>query len=744
MTLTAEQIRALAPAPGYKQIDRYLPDPYRRALSDRKTPLGTVTRSWRDGLKRLDHELGLVQRSRSVAFFTDLDDGARLGAMHAQVPWEEEDTEAFRTRLAEVARLAAAGAASARRMLLLVGLATGSELIQTIRPDRNAGTDRKDADDQPLIEDRTIRYGETVIVDVTGQGQTRGYFKKPDIPGVDGAPDTPGTLFHADVIDAPDRLIEQDAKRLPGPNYIFRLRNTASASLPTLLGGGERTYPDPVFRFEAGEDIGPLMLVQTFNDSPKRAPRAIVINRRMRTGSVLDIDVAAMEWNHDAGAATFIGPWLLEGSKQALYAGMTELATVRSRFDNEPGDLAAGYALTLRNNAGLEFTGGLDDTMVDKGPIPPGTIEMPSLLGLGFSLWRVLRILPDPDGSTDIHDARFEPLPSETDLKISARWTGRRAGEFAVAVEDQYLDTATNGPLPHRLVWLDEMITRFKLAGTVRVHPQLENLFAGQSTPALQMDLASGAIVETLLDIDSWGEFDVPVTTDDALEIFLELPVDFDSGAELSDEVEIINEGAVVDVDDVFAAGDALDLTTETETGLETEARVEDTFDLIIEIPPEPDRPEGPTDPDVTDGRPTTPVVTDGGPTTPVVTDGRPTTPVVTDDRPTVLDGRPTTPFIDIGPTATDVTRGGTISSPTRGGTVATDITRGGTISSPNPSGPAPAPSPTEGRRIITPTRDEPPAPDVSPTPTPRPTTINLTDRVRARDSISLRRPRNR
>ena len=85
MTLTAEQIRALAPAPGYRQIDRYIPDPYRRALGDTRTPLAVLTKSWRDGLKRLDHELGLVQRSRSVRFFSDLDDGGRLGALHDQV-----------------------------------------------------------------------------------------------------------------------------------------------------------------------------------------------------------------------------------------------------------------------------------------------------------------------------------------------------------------------------------------------------------------------------------------------------------------------------------------------------------------------------------------------------------------------------------------------------------------------------------------------------------------------------------
>ena len=512
MTLTAEQIRALAPAPGYRQIDRYMPDPYRRALGDNRTPLAVLTKSWRDGLKRLDHELGLVQRSRAVRFFSDLDDGGRLGALHDQVPWEEEDTEAFRVRLAEIARLAAEGAASARRMLSLVALATGSEIVHVIPPDR---------------ADQSVSHGETTITVSTGQGQTRGYLVKPDRAGEDGAPDEAGELFAADIIDAPNRLFQEAAELLPGPNYMFRLHNTASATLPDILGGGERTYPYPVFRLEAGENIGPLLLVQTFNDPPRRAPRAIVVNRRLRTGSVLDVDVEQMAWNHDEGTATLIGPWRLDGDREALYAGMTEIAIPSARFDNEPADPAAGYALKLLDSSGLDFNGVLEDEMIDLGVIPDDRIQMPSLLGQGASLWRVLRILPDPEGSTEIHDARFAPLPRDADLRITARWSGRRAGEFAVVVEDQYLAIDTNGPLPHRSVWLDEMIARFKLAGTVRVQPLDGDLFAGQSVEAIRVSLESSASFEITLDIDNWGELATEASVTDSLDLFTELTIDF-------------------------------------------------------------------------------------------------------------------------------------------------------------------------------------------------------------------------
>ena len=575
MTLTAEQIRALAPAPGYRQIDRYMPDPYRRALGDTRTPLAVLTKSWRDGLKRLDHELGLVQRSRSVRFFSDLDDGGRLGALHDQVPWEEEDTEAFRIRLAEIARIAAQGAASARRMLSLVALATGSEIVDVIPPDRT---------------DHAVSHGETTITVSTGQGQTRGYLVKPDRPGEDGAPDVPGELFAADVIDAPNRLFTETAELLPGPNYMFRLHNTASATLPDILGDGERTYPYPIFRLEAGENIGPLMLIQTFNDPPRRAPRAIVINRRLRAGSVLDVNVEQMAWNHDEGTATLIGPWRLDGDREALYGGLTEIAIPSARFDNEPGDPAAGYALRLLGSDGLDFNGTLKDEMIDQGTIPDDGIQMPSLLGQGTSLWRVVRILPDPEGSNEIHDARFEPLPRGVDLRITARWSGRRAGEFAVVVGDPYLAIDTNGPLPHRHAWLDEVITRFKLAGTVRVQPLLEDLFAGQSDEAIQVNLETRASFEISVDIDNWGELASVASISDSFELFTERTIEFDTVVEADTSASIVNEGVILEMDEPLVLADVVEVFPESRTGLETSVRLRDEFTLTIEEPVNPGR----------------------------------------------------------------------------------------------------------------------------------------------------------
>lgn len=543
MSLTPEQIRALAPAPGHRRIDRYLPAPYRRALDDPHTPMAALTKAWRDALRRVTHELALVQRSRSVAFFTDLDDGARLGALHDQAPWPEEDTEAFRTRLGELAALAVAGAASARRMLSLVGMATGARLVDVVPPGRAS---------------YAVTLGETTLTGATGQGQTRGFLAKRAAPH---------TLFAADILDAPLRPFRQEARPLPVPGYTFRLVNPASATLPDLLGDGARSYPDPVFRLEAGAPFGPLALVQSFEGVPKRAPRIIVINRRLRPGTVLDIDVAGMEWNHSAGTVTHIGPWRLNGAKAALYAGLTEIASSRSHFDNEPGEPAAGYALTLRMADGLTFTGAAEDNMVDKGPIPPGPIRMPSLLGRGASLWRVLQVLPDPDGSDEITAARFAPLPADAALTITARWLGRRAGEFAVVLPERQLAPGEDGPLPHRADWLDAMIARFKLAGTVRVKPGAGALFAGPSAPDVELRFASRARPADALTLDPWGNFESAVAISDSLTLTTARRLNFASGV---------------------AAGDEMRLTPPVEARLESAVKLGDAVSLVIENAPEP------------------------------------------------------------------------------------------------------------------------------------------------------------
>lgn len=488
--LSPEILRALAPAPGFKRVDRFLPDPYRRALHDPKTPMAVVTKASRDALKRADFDLEQVQRSRAVDFFADLSDGAALGALHDQTPWPEEDTESFRTRLRMVSVLALQGAASARRMLALIGLACSAELLAAFsyRPD------------DPSYSHNHNGQTQSGSIEL---GQTLGLFAKPN----------GGSLFAADVLDAPLRLYTQNVAPLNRPEYVFELQNPAFKTLSGVLGDAERLYPDPVFDFEAGQPIGPFALIQVDPNRLTHAPRVIVVNRKMRAGERLTVDVAAMRWDHsDSPTPTSLGWITSEGDKGALYAGLSEIASFQSLFDNEPNDPAAGYALDVRGADQLDWTGRLVDDLIDRGAIPQGAgtrLQMPALLGDGKTRWHVIEILkPAPAAQTDILDARFTPLPRTAKLRITARWAGRRAGEFALCVDETELALDQSGPLAHRSHWLDTMIDRFKLAGTVRVTPLPKDAFTDLPLPEVALDLSSKTALSDSFDLDTGPQFD--------------------------------------------------------------------------------------------------------------------------------------------------------------------------------------------------------------------------------------------
>lgn len=500
--LSPEILRALAPAPGFKRVDRFLPDPYRRALHDPRTPMAVVTKASRDTLKRADFDLEQLQRSRAVEYFTDLSDGAALGALHEQTPWPEEDTESFRTRLRMVSVLALQGAASARRMLALIGLACSADLLAAFsyRPD-----------------DPTYSHthnGQTQAGSIE-LGQTLGLFAKPD----------GGSLFAADVLDAPLRLYTQTATPLSRPEYVFELQNPAFKTLSGVLGDAERLYPDPVFDFEAEQPIGPFALIQVDPSRLTHAPRVIAVNRKMRAGERLTVDVAAMRWDHsDSPTPTSLGWITSAGDKAALYAGLSEIASFQSLFDNEPGDPAAGYALDVRGAAQLDWTGRLVDEMVNKGAIPQGSgtaLQMPALLGDGKTRWHVIEIgKPANSGRTDILEARFSPLPRTAKLRITARWAGRRAGEFALRFDETELALDQSGPLAHRSHWLDTMINRFKLAGTIRVTPLPEDAFAELPLPEVELELSSKTALTDGFDLDTGPQFDSHALLADDLTVY--------------------------------------------------------------------------------------------------------------------------------------------------------------------------------------------------------------------------------
>lgn len=514
--LSPEILRALAPAQGFKRVDRFLPDPYRRALHDPHTPMAVVTKASRDTLKRADFDLEQLQRSRSVAYFGDLSDGAALGALHDQTPWPEEDTESFRTRLRMVSVLALQGAATARRMLALIGLAASADLLAAFsyRPDDPTYSHSHNG----LTQSGSIELG-----------QTRGLFAKPG----------GGTAFAADVLDAPLRLYTQAAEPLNRPEYVFELQNPAFKTLSGVLGDAERLYPDPVFDFEAGQPIGPFALIQVDPNRLTHAPRVIVVNRKMRAGERLTVDVAALRWDHRDSQTPTSRSWITtQGEKDSVYAGLSEIASVQSLFDNEPSDPAAGYALDVRGADHLDWTGLLVDQMIDTGSIPQGAgtrLQMPALLGDGKTRWHVIEIhKPSDAAQTDILDARFTPLPRAAKLRITARWAGRRAGEFALRFDETGLAPDQSGPLTHRVHWLNSMIDRFKLAGTIRVTPLPEDAFGDLPLPEVELDLSSKTTLSDRFDLDAGPQFDSHVLLSDGLTVHTQVGLTIASNVALS------------------------------------------------------------------------------------------------------------------------------------------------------------------------------------------------------------------
>ncbi len=450
MTLDAARRADLAPADNFSLIDRFLPDPYRRALSREGDPMAALTRAGREALRRSLNELEAVQRSRAVGFFDDLTDGRLLGALHDQAPWPEDDTETFRARLLAVSALAMRGAATAERMLALCALAgTGAafprgSIAAPIAPNTDYSFElrSRDAEGNEQVQALSGR---------TADGQTRQYFQKP----------ATGGLFAVDVFDAPLRRHEAEISPLPGTDFQFVLDNPASETLPGLDGTEPVLWPDPVFTITAGaQPFGPFALVQT------GSAQVLVVNRVLDPGATLHVDPRRMAWDHEATGSTSLGRFRCRGEKQALYAGYS-LSADDHVFAPPAETTPTGPLLILRGKAGVTYTGALPGgPPVDPARLGAEPLEMPSLLGDGRSQWRVIEIGGSGD---DIHAAQFAPVPSDTDVRFKAHWFGRRPGEFAIAIPDSALAPDQGGPLTHRARWLDGMIERFKLAGTVRI-----------------------------------------------------------------------------------------------------------------------------------------------------------------------------------------------------------------------------------------------------------------------------------
>lgn len=448
MSLASSNLSDLAPADHFGLVDRYLPDPYRRALSAHHDPMATLTRSVRTTLQRALSELDAVQRSRALIFFNDLSDGALLGALHDQSPWPEEQTEEFRARLGQVAQLAMQGAATAKRLLYLAALACSAQPLPK-------GPGAQAIPPQQAYDFSVVRQGvdgtstTRHVSGQTGPNQTRQFFEKPKT----------GVLVPIDVIDAPLRRFATQITPQPTPDYQFVLENPASETLAGFDGSTPLIWPDPTFRITTGAtSLGPLALVCSEH------ALVLLVNRRLPPNSWLEVRVRDMAWTHEPGTSQ-MGPLTCLGSKQALYAGHA-LSADDHRVTANTG--STGPLLSLREKDALNFTGVLPAHPATLPALTaPGLLTLPSFLGRGLTRWRLLHALPGSDG--DVHTAQFVPVAHDADLTLSARWNGRLPGEFALRLPMSALAQDMTGPLTHRQSWLDTMVQRFKLAGTVRL-----------------------------------------------------------------------------------------------------------------------------------------------------------------------------------------------------------------------------------------------------------------------------------
>lgn len=480
MPVTAERIVDLAPASQFGLIDRYLPDPYRRALTRDGDAMAGLTRVTRGALRRALSELEAVQRSRALEFFNDLSDGALLGALHDQSPWPEDTTDSFRDRLTRVSALAMRGAATADRLLMIAAIACDATRLKS-GPGAGMFGPREAYDFSISRKGPGGAENKISFVGQNDPGQSRRFVEKHDGSAV----------FPVDVFDAPLRRFAADVTPIFGPDgmpdhdFRFVLDNPGSETLAGLEGLDPVLWPDPYFEVTAGAaPFGPFALVNT------KTAQTVFVNRRIAAGGSLTIDTRQMAWSHAETGQSELAKFTCLGTKDAVYAGFS-LTLDDYGFGAGP----LGPMMSLRPKSRVSFTG-------EKAMAPPVAADLtpdkdltiPSMLGQGRSHWRIVQLDGGSPTNGDIHDARFRFVPGAADIKVSAYWYARRPGEFTLAVPDTAIAVDMTGPLPHRVGWLDQMVERFKLAGTVQIPQEL--LFAQFSgfEKTTELTLTSGAV----------------------------------------------------------------------------------------------------------------------------------------------------------------------------------------------------------------------------------------------------------
>lgn len=534
MALDAERIIDLAPSDQFGLIDRYLPDPYRRALSRDGDPMAGLTRVTREALRRALSELESVQRSRALAFFNDLSDGALLGALHDQSPWPEDTIDSFRDRLTRVSALAMRGAATADRLLMLAAIACDATRLSSGDGAQLLGPR---ADYAFSLVQRGPDGAETIhsFAGLNDAGQCRRFVRKNDGSAV----------FPVDVFDAPLRRFETDITPISepdgGPDQGFRfvLNNPGSETLAGLTMSDPVIWPDPYFEVTAGDaPFGPFAFVNVHSG------QTICVNRTIAAGGSLTIDTRQMAWSHGDKDHSALGRLTCLGDKQAVYAGFG-LTLDDHRFGNGP----IGPLVSLRAKDRIAFSGQKWTAPISATALSDDMdLIMPSLLGEGQTQWRMIQLSDDTPASSDIHEARFCVVPQDADIQVKAHWYARRPGEFCLSVPQAALAPDMTGPLAHRKVWLDDMVERFKLGGTVRISQDLLLTEFEGFEETTELTLTSKVAASDVVLLTDPLELRDKVQPADTIEVLEGQSFEGLSALTLKDEVQITKTDVAADV----------------------------------------------------------------------------------------------------------------------------------------------------------------------------------------------------
>jgi hypothetical protein len=441
-----------------------LPSVYRRAGP--ATPAHGLAVTFGRMLVDLERIAQDVLRAHHLNNATDLIDLARLAAWYHLAPWPEEEKEAFRTRVRRMAAIYREGAANAERMLDLLAVAMGADIAdmqgrRAVFLPQLTWQEAQDEEAKPAKDRRPShvpwpRAGSDwayLVPETRNVYATYAIFTQMRGGATWGIP--------AALLEMP---LHRTSRRLQPDPALGRLEWQVQPPYRTLGDDpSQDTYGDPVVTIYAPEGREVVMPILVQPD----LRRAVLVNRKIPPGGAVQVNLDTLEVVDVVGTST-IGrvtwPKLLFGAGSALgehklgqgpppfrLLKWYKAANLR-RSVPQPGDLAAWVANPEAEDGKLCWPPLLT-------PLSPAHRTVP---------WRLL--LADPSVSPAFNP--IQPTPATTVAAIEFAMEGRRPGTFTLLYDEEWVLHGEDGALrAHRAEWLQEQISRLKLAGVVYLPP---------------------------------------------------------------------------------------------------------------------------------------------------------------------------------------------------------------------------------------------------------------------------------